>query len=70
MMHIIFECGICGCYHPWDFTGDCRDDGNRFATPEDYLEAKCITEFDGFGNLQLEVRSMDERVAADEGEES
>ena len=34
----IFECGICGCYHPWDFTGDCRDDENRFADPEDYAE--------------------------------
>lgn len=24
------DCGICGGAHPADFTGDCRDDGNRW----------------------------------------
>lgn len=26
-----YECGICGCWHPLDWDGDCRDDANRFA---------------------------------------
>lgn len=60
--HVIYECGICGCYHPWNWDGDCRDDANRYATPEDYIEAT------GCDALFLEVRSMDERVAADSGE--
>jgi hypothetical protein len=64
--HVIYECGICGCYHAWEFDGDCREDANRFGTPEDYMEARGIEEFDAKGNLQLEVRSMDERVSADE----
>lgn len=65
-LHIIYACGICGCYHPWDWDADCRDDANRFGTPEDYLEAKGLhSEFDGDGNLILEVRSWEERVEAD-----
>ena len=66
-MYVIYECGICSCYHPWDWDGDCRDDANRYATPEDYMEAQGITEFQG-GKLNLEVRSMDERVAAPRGQ--
>jgi len=30
----IEECGCCGCYHPPNYFGDCRDDAYRFATPE------------------------------------
>ena len=33
-----YECGICNCYHPADWDGDCRDDSNRFT--DDQLEAK------------------------------
>jgi hypothetical protein len=29
------ECGGCGCYHPADWHGDCRDDGRRFPPPAD-----------------------------------
>ena len=25
-----YDCGICECYHPADWDGDCRDDENRF----------------------------------------
>jgi hypothetical protein len=58
---ILFECGICDCYHPWEFAGDCRDDSNRFGSPEEYA-AK-------MGVADVEVRSMDDRVQADlEGE--
>ena len=31
----IQECGQCGCYHPQGYTGDCRDDSQRYASPED-----------------------------------
>jgi hypothetical protein len=57
--HVIYECGICGCYHPWDWNDDCRDDENRFGSPEDYIEK---THCD---SILLEVRSMDDRVLAD-----
>jgi len=66
---VIYECGICGCFHPWKWSGDCREDANRFATPEDYLESEGIREFGADGQLQLEVRSMDDRIAADEANE-
>jgi hypothetical protein len=32
----LYECGSCGAFHPWDFDGDCRDDDNCFAAPEEY----------------------------------
>jgi len=25
-----YDCGICECYHPAEWDGDCRDDANRF----------------------------------------
>ena len=28
------KCGSCGAYHRPDFDGDCRDDAERFPTPE------------------------------------
>jgi hypothetical protein len=33
----LIECGGCGAYHPRGFNGDCREDFNRFAGPEDYI---------------------------------
>ena len=32
------ECGCCEQWHPKDFGGDCRDDANRFGTPEDFVD--------------------------------
>lgn len=29
-----YPCGICNCYHPHDWDGDCRDDDNRFMMDE------------------------------------
>jgi hypothetical protein len=54
---VIYECGICGAYHPWNFDGDCRDDQNRIADPDEYAKQ--------LGVPDVEVRSMDDRVAAD-----
>ena len=31
----LVECGCCGSYHLDWFSGDCRDDSNRFGPPED-----------------------------------
>lgn len=59
MEHVIYECGICSCYHPWGWDGDCRDDGNRFDSLEDYASAHRVTVY------EVEVRSMEERVKAD-----
>jgi hypothetical protein len=59
MKIIIYECGICSAYHPWEFDGDCRDDSNRIADPDEYA-AKL-----GINVLDVEVRSMTERVDAD-----
>ena len=55
----VYECGICGCVHPWSWDGDCRDDDNRFGGVDDYAQRM---------NVQvdlIDVHSMDERVAAD-----
>lgn len=61
-MAMLYECGICDLLHPWEFNGDCRDDANRYSDAEDYaarnnLDIECV-----------EVRTMDERVAADNGD--
>jgi len=58
---VLYECGICSCYHAWEFDGDCRDDKNRIADPDEYAKK--------LGVSDVEVRSMEDRVAADlEGE--
>lgn len=56
---VIYECGICGAYHPWDWDGDCREDVNRFGDPEEFAEKR------GIAIDKVEVRSMDDRVEAD-----
>ena len=46
---IYYECGICDCYHPWEWDGDCREDANRLTDlPYD-----------------AEIRSMEDRMEAD-----
>ena len=57
---IIYECGICGAYHPWNWDGDCRDDAHRFAGPEEYAQIKHLS------LMSIEIRSMEERIEADE----
>ena len=61
--HVVYECGICGHVHPWDWNGDCRDDENRYVGADGYAEAHGVSEDD------VEVRSMTDRVRADNGEE-
>ena len=31
----IVECGCCSCFHRYEWYGDCRNDGERFGSPED-----------------------------------
>ncbi len=57
--HIIYECGICENYHPWEWGGDCREDENRYAGVDVYAEKFSIDEWG------IEVRDMAERLAAD-----
>lgn len=59
MAAVLYECGICSCYHPWAWDGDCREDANRFNAPEEYATKLGIAIDD------VEVRSMDDRVEAD-----
>lgn len=59
---VLYECGICSCYHPWSWDGDCRDDNNRYSGPDEYAARYGVDEFD------IEIRSMEERVQADETE--
>jgi hypothetical protein len=54
---IIYKCS-CGKYHPWSFDGDCRDDENRYSSPEEYAEENDLDPDD------IEVRAID----AEEGE--
>lgn len=58
MTHVLYECGICESLHPWDWDGDCRDDANRYADAEDYAGRSGVSAFD------VEVRSMEDRLAA------
>lgn len=64
--HILYECGICGSLHRWDFNGDCRDDENRFADEEEYI---AVTGALGITVYEVQVRTWDERVEADSREE-
>lgn len=29
-----YECGICSCFHPVEWNGDCREDEHRYAMDE------------------------------------
>lgn len=58
--HILYDCEICGGLHPWSFTGDCREDANRYPDDETYARYHGLTSPD-----LIEVRLMNERVEAD-----
>lgn len=42
----LVECPICEWCHPQTFNGDCRDDSNRFYTPENPDETNTAERFD------------------------
>ena len=49
---IFVECLDCGCYHRHGFTGDCRDDAERFSDPVGYAKER--------GTADIECFSIDE----------
>lgn len=49
---VIYKCS-CGAYHAWAFDGDCRDDDNRYSSPEQYAEENSLDLDD------IEVRPID-----------
>ena len=58
--HVLYECGICSCLHPWEWDGDCREDANRYCDESDYAERNGIEDV-----WSIEVREMAERLEAD-----
>jgi hypothetical protein len=63
---VIYRCS-CGTYHPWTFDGDCRDDDNRYSSPEEYAEENNLDPDD------IEVRAIDaqdDEVGDDEDDET
>lgn len=57
---IIYKCGCCDSFHPWEWDGDCRDDAHRIElSPEEYAETL------GINPSGIEIRSMEERLDAD-----
>lgn len=44
-----YRCGICECFHPLEWNGDCRDDENRF-TPDELND-----KHGGFGWEEVEM---------------
>ncbi len=56
---ILYECGICGMLHRWNWDGDCREDAERYVDEQDYAtRTSYLVE-------HIEVRSWDERTVAD-----
>ena len=61
------QCGQCDCYHPAGYTGDCRDDLNRFGAPEELADLwaaapkmrALLEQFSGV-NMDDESKSDDE----------
>jgi hypothetical protein len=39
----LIECGCCGYWHEDTFHGDCRDNSERYESPEDYARRNRIT---------------------------
>lgn len=59
-MKYFFECGGCDCYHPLGFTGDCRDDENRFNFDD---EGNLVNPFGhGYRESTLEIVPEDFQV--------
>ena len=50
-MRYFYDCGICGHVHPCRWSGDCRDDSNRFT--DDELDQK-------YGAANWQLVDMDE----------
>jgi hypothetical protein len=57
----VYDCEICGHFHPWNWNGDCRDNENRFSDPGEYAARL------GVPVKSIKVLTMNQRVDADRG---
>jgi len=60
----LIECGCCGAWHRASFTGDCRNDSQRFADAEDFCARTGntldnVTELDLDTQMQLEAETAE-----------
>lgn len=52
------ECGLCGAYHRPDFDGDCRDDAERFDSPDAFEAVPARIEFIEPGRPLTRVQNL------------
>ena len=57
--HVLYECNICSCLHPWNWNSDCRDDTNRYGDTQDYAEKYNVSQYD------ITVVEWEDRIEAD-----
>lgn len=55
----IYACDVCNGFHPWNWDGDCRDDANRFDSPENFANSI------GIDPLDVVEMLMDDHLLAD-----
>ena len=41
--HQVFDCPICGCFHPVGWNDDCRDDANRYDDLSEYARVNHVS---------------------------
>ena len=59
--HLLYECGICDCLHPWLWNGDCRDDNVRYGDSGEYAAKHGIKDTD------VHVVSWEDHQQVDDG---
>ena len=59
MKQVYIECGCCGHYHRQEWSGDCREDSERFSM--NYLEDNVLVEWDMSNIIDLEQQIEEER---------
>lgn len=65
-VHVV-ECGCCGCWHRQEYDGDCRNDAERFGSPEDaatrlgkrVVEVELDRDEDGFETGECSISSYE-----------
>ena len=67
----LYECGICGEIHLWEWDGDCREDANRYEDEEDYNQTavKMLREMLSPMTFTDRVIAITDRGMAGEGED-
>ncbi len=60
-IHHLYDCEICGALHRWEFSGDCRQDSERFPDEQAYVRKN------GISLECVAVWPMSDRIASDTG---